>query len=74
MGLAFRLNGEPSDSTAWPLILHELMEALGPPRPLDSSIDFIEEADALDALGSPDRSASLAAVAASWPKMRSTAR
>jgi hypothetical protein len=56
-GLGLRLNGAPSESTAWPLILHELMEALGPPRPLDSSIDLIEEADALDAVGSPDRQA-----------------
>jgi hypothetical protein len=56
-GLGFRLNGAPSDTTAWPLILHELMAALGPPRPLDSSIDLIEEADALDAVGSPDRQA-----------------
>jgi hypothetical protein len=30
-GLGFRLNGAPSDSTAWPLILHELMQALDPP-------------------------------------------
>jgi uncharacterized Zn-binding protein involved in type VI secretion len=54
-GLGSRLNGAPSDSTAWPLILHELMAALGPPRPLDSSLALIEETDALDAVASPDQ-------------------
>jgi hypothetical protein len=31
-GLGAGLRVEPTVSTAWPLVLHELMEALGPPR------------------------------------------
>jgi hypothetical protein len=56
-GLGHRLNGAPSDGTTWPLVLHELMGALGLPRMLDTSVDVIEETDALDAVGSPDRQA-----------------
>jgi hypothetical protein len=56
-GLGARLNGAPSNGTAWPLVLHDLMAALGPPRALGSSVDVVEEADALDAVGTPDRQA-----------------
>ena len=56
-GLGARLNGAPSSSTAWPLVLHELMTDLGPPRSLDTTVDVIEETDALDAVGTPERQA-----------------
>jgi hypothetical protein len=42
-GLGVRLNGAPSGSTAWPLVLHDLMGTLGPPRTLDTTVDVIEE-------------------------------
>ena len=56
-GLGVGLNRAPSDSTAWPLVLHELMETLGPPKTLDTGVDVIEETDALDAVGTPSRQA-----------------
>ena len=54
-GLGVGMNSAPSDSTAWPLVLHALMETLGPPRALDTSIGIIEETDALDAVSVPER-------------------
>jgi hypothetical protein len=56
-GLGVGLKGGPSGGTAWPLVLHELMEALGPPRTLDTSIGIIDETDALDTVGTPDQQA-----------------
>jgi hypothetical protein len=56
-GLGVRLNDAPSAATAWPLVLHDLMGTLGPPRVLDTTVDVIEETEALDAVGMPARQA-----------------
>jgi hypothetical protein len=45
----------PSDATVWPLVLHDLMGIVGPPRNLQTSVDAIEEAEALDAVATDPR-------------------
>lgn len=54
-GLGAGLRTEPSKSTAWSLVLHELMDALGPPRDVTSTIGAIEEIEALDDIATPGR-------------------
>ncbi len=49
------MNGGRSEGTAWPLVLHELMSAVGPPRDLKMSVNVIEETDALDLVSTDDR-------------------
>jgi hypothetical protein len=47
-GLGVGLRTASSGTTEWPLVLHALMETLGPPRSLETSVNVVEEADALD--------------------------
>ncbi|MHB8696306.1 MAG: hypothetical protein ACYDHH_34260 [Solirubrobacteraceae bacterium] len=47
-GLGSGLTSAPSSATAWPFVLHELMETVGPPREHDTSVATVEEIDALD--------------------------
>jgi len=53
-GLGVRLSDVPSDGTAWPFVLHELMSAVGSPRDLKTSINVIEETEALDDVSTDD--------------------
>ncbi len=46
--------GRDAAPIAWPLVLDQLMQALGPPRPLDTTLDVIDELEALDAIGTPE--------------------
>ena len=54
-GLGVRLGASPSEHTAWSFVLHELMEAVRPPRSLDLGINAIDEVDALDAVSTDER-------------------
>ena len=56
-GLGVRMSDAPSERTAWPLVLHELMSVVGPPRDLKTSVAVIEEVDALDGVSTDDRQA-----------------
>ncbi|MGH7298516.1 MAG: hypothetical protein ACRELB_26485, partial [Polyangiaceae bacterium] len=53
-GLGAGLRLAPSDTTAWPLVLHQIMETVGPPRAIDASVEAIEEVEALDAVATDD--------------------
>ena len=53
-GLGSGLRAAPSETTAWALVLHELMDTVGPPRNLHASIGVIEEVDALDHIATDD--------------------
>jgi hypothetical protein len=54
-GLGPRLDAAPSETTAWPLVLHELMTALGAPRSLSKALEIIDETEALEAVTAPER-------------------
>jgi hypothetical protein len=54
-GLGVGLRSAPSAATPWALVLHELMDAIGPPRSLETSVGVIEEADALDEVATDER-------------------
>jgi len=54
-GLGSGLRTAPSPATAWPLVLHELMETVGPPRDFETTVATIEEIDALDEASTGER-------------------
>ncbi len=54
-GLGSERLASPSAQAAWPLVLHDLMEMLGPPRSLDTSVGVVEEIEALDGIASDAR-------------------
>jgi len=45
-GLGAGIRLAPSEATVWPLVLHDLMGIVGPPRSLEASVEAIEEAEA----------------------------
>jgi hypothetical protein len=54
-GLGVGLRTAPSGATPWALVLHKLMDAMGPPQNLETSVGIIEEADALDDIATDDK-------------------
>lgn len=54
-GLGAGFKAAPSVQTAWPLVLHELMDAVRPPRALDTTVNVIEEVEALDDIATDER-------------------
>ena len=54
-GLGAGIRLAPSEATVWPLVLHDLMGIVGPPRDPKASIEAIEEAEALDAVATDER-------------------
>ena len=54
-GLGAGIRLAPSEATVWPLVLHDLMGIVGPPRDLKASVEAIEEAESLDAVATEER-------------------
>lgn len=54
-GLGAGLRTEPSTSSAWPLVLSELMAVVGVPRDLSTAVGVVEEFDGLDDVATPER-------------------
>ena len=54
-GLGSGLRTASSSTTAWPLVLHGLMETVGPPRDHGTSVATVEEIDGLDEVSTDDR-------------------
>jgi len=54
-GLGSALRTALSPATVWPLVLHDLMETVGPPRDQETSVATIEEIDALEEVVTDER-------------------